>query len=104
MYAPTFNPVTMSTTTVQTQKIQPDIKYYSDFSNYQLRTERLKAQRPSRVNLPPGFPQKLEGHAVWEGKDFTDNKQQTLFLDEDNLKEIHQAFLTFKGEYQSPKT
>ena len=86
----------MSTTTTQTQ---PDISYHPDFTKFQLRTERLKQQRPSNVGLPAGFPQKLQGPIVWEGKDFTDEMEWTLSLNEEQLKEIHNALVNFKGQW-----
>jgi hypothetical protein len=86
----------MSTTEIQTQAQQPDISYHPDPAKYKLRTERLKSQRP-KAGLPTGFPKQLKGPIVWEGKDFTDEKQWTLCLSEDNLKEIHEALLYFKS-------
>jgi hypothetical protein len=88
----------MSTTATETQAKQPDITYHPDFTNFQLRTERLKSQRPSNIGLPAGFPEKLEGPIVWEGKDFTDDKQWTLSLNEENLEEIYNALVHFKGQ------
>lgn len=88
----------MSTTATQTQ---PDISYHPDFTKFQLRTERLKNQRPPNAGLPPGFPKKLEGPIVWEGKDFTNESEWTLPLNEENLEEIHNALLYFKGQWFS---
>lgn len=80
-----------------TQK-QPDISYHPNFEKYQLRTERLKPQRPANSSLPPGFPTQLTGGLVWEGKDFTDENQWTLSLTDSQLEEIHKALLTFKSK------
>ena len=82
-------------TLTQTQT-QPDISYHPDFEKYQLRTERLKPFRKEKSSLPPGFPQQLTGPLVWEGKDFTDEKQWTFSLIEEHLEEIHNALQHFK--------
>ena len=88
----------MPITVTQTQARQPDISYHPDLAKYKLRTERLKDQR-STTGLPAGFPSKLTGPIVWEGKDFTDEKQWTLSLNEEQLEEIHEALLHCKGSW-----
>jgi hypothetical protein len=75
---------------------QPDISYHPDFEKYKLRTERLKPQRPANSSLPTGFPAQLTGGLVWEGKDFTDEKQWTLSLNDSQLQGIHKALEHFK--------
>jgi len=75
---------------------QPDISYHPDFKKYQLRTERIKARLPQGVKLPPKFPEKLTGPLVWEGKDFTDERDWTFVLSDAQLKEIHDALVHFK--------
>lgn len=84
---------------------QPDISYHPDFDKYQLRTERLKAQRPADVGLPVGFPAQLTGPLVWEGQDFSDESQWTLSLNEAQLREIHNALGHFKSKIylEAPK-
>ncbi|TVY33449.1 Taurine hydroxylase-like protein [Lachnellula subtilissima] len=77
---------------------QPDISYHPNFEKYQLRTERLKPQRPVNPSLPTGFPAQLTGGLVWEGKDFTDENQWTLSLTDSQLQEIHEALLKFKSQ------
>jgi hypothetical protein len=81
-----------------TQK-QPDISYHPNFEKYQLRSERLKALRPANSGLPTGFPEQLRGPLVWEGKDFTDEKEWTFSLNESQLEEIHQALVHFKSGF-----
>ncbi|KAF4628700.1 hypothetical protein G7Y89_g9450 [Cudoniella acicularis] len=76
---------------------QPDISYHPDIEKFQLRTERLKAQRSPNSSLPNGFPAELTGPLVWEGKDFKDENQWTFSLDGPQLDEIHQALVHFKG-------
>jgi hypothetical protein len=78
---------------------QPDISYHPDFEKYQLRTERLKAQRPSNPSLPTAFPQELTGPLVWEGHDFTDESEWTFTLSEKQLDEIQNALDSFKRKY-----
>jgi len=77
---------------------QPDISYHPDFEKFQLRTERLKAQRSSNSGLPTGFPAQLTGPLVWEGKDFTDENEWTFSLTEPQVEEIHKALEHFKCE------
>jgi len=78
-----------------TQK-QPDISYHPDYTKFNLRTERLKFERPSIPQLPPEFPRKLTGPLVWEGKDFTDEKDWTFVLTPEHLDEIENALVHFK--------
>jgi hypothetical protein len=77
---------------------QPDISYHPDFEKYQLRIQRLKPFRPAHYSLPTGFPAQLTGPLVWEGKDFTDEKEWTFSLDESQLEEIDKALVHFKCE------
>jgi hypothetical protein len=79
---------------------QPDISYHPDFEKFQLRTERLRAQREPDSSLPRGFPSELAGPLVWEGNDFRDESQWTFSLDESQHGEIHQALLHFKGMFK----
>jgi len=39
----------------------------------------------------------MKGELVWEGKDYTDEKQWTLVLTEDHLVEIDDALKAFRG-------
>jgi len=92
----------MTATLTQTQT-QPDISYHPDFQKFQLRTERLKATRKADSSLPPGFPEQLTGPLVWEGEDFTDEKQWTFSLTEAHLEDIHNALQHFKCKITQPK-
>ncbi|KAH8588822.1 hypothetical protein B0O99DRAFT_524380 [Bisporella sp. PMI_857] len=87
----------MTSTITQTDTKQPDISYHPDFVKFQLRTERVKAQLSKDAGLPPNFPQRLTGPLVWEGKDFTDDRDWTLVLSEDHLGEIENALSYFKS-------
>jgi len=40
----------------------------------------------------------MKGELVWEGKDYTDEKQWTLVLTEDHLVEIDDALKAFRGK------
>jgi hypothetical protein len=77
---------------------QPEISYHPDFEKYQLRTERLKPLRPAQPSLPHGFPAQLTGGLVWEGKDFTDESQWTLSLNDSQIGEIHDALRQFQSQ------
>ena len=85
----------MATTIIQSQ---PDISYHPDYNKFQLRTERLKPERPPNPQLPSGFPKKLTGPLVWEGKDFKDEHELTFILNSEHISEIHNALLHFKCE------
>lgn len=87
----------MATEVITAQK-QPDISYHPDLAKYQARTERLKQQRLPEVGLPAGFPEELHSPLVWEGKDFADEKEWTLVLDEAQLQEVRDALAHFKCE------
>ena len=76
---------------------QPDITYQPDFEKYQRRIERLKPHRPPSSSLPAGFPSQLTGELVWDGKDFTDEKDWTLSLTSTQLEEIRHAVEHFKS-------
>jgi hypothetical protein len=80
---------------------QPDISYHPDFQKYQIRTESLKAHRASEPKIPGLFPVQLTGPLVWEGKDFTDEREWTFSLDESQLNEIRNALAYFTCELQN---
>ncbi|KAK6498347.1 hypothetical protein TWF481_010938 [Arthrobotrys musiformis] len=90
---------------------QPDIEYHPNPAKYHTRTQlRLNAD-PNLPNkpLPSGFPARVEGPIVWEGKDWTDEKQWVYELSLAELKEIEDAVEYFKGlniplGHISPKT
>ncbi|KAG0647274.1 hypothetical protein D0Z07_7059 [Hyphodiscus hymeniophilus] len=65
----------------RTTTVQPDISYHPDYTKFRLRTERLKEERPPNIGLPAYF---------------TDETEWTLSLNEQNLKEIHEALVHFK--------
>ena len=83
-------------TTTATTQTQPDISYHPDAEKFRLRTERLKAKRIASPGLPPSFPEKLTGGLVWEGKDFTDERDWIFSLNEEHLGEINEALAHFK--------
>ncbi|KAK6360971.1 hypothetical protein TWF730_007086 [Orbilia blumenaviensis] len=78
---------------------QPDIEYHPDATKYHARTALRLQQDPELVNtpLPSGFPSKVEGPIVWEGKQWTDEKQWVYELSEVELKEIDNAVKHFQG-------
>jgi hypothetical protein len=78
---------------------QPDIQYHPDLVKYKERTTRRLHQNPDllEANLPPGFPDKVEGPIVWEGKDWTNEDQWVYKLSNDELQEINDALKYFEG-------
>lgn len=92
----------MSATQTQTLAHQPDISYHPDFQKYQLRSERIRPPNASNSKLPEGFPQYLTGPLVWEGLDWTDERQWTLVLSQQDREEIDGALKKFKCELKSP--
>ncbi|KAK6514634.1 hypothetical protein TWF281_004832 [Arthrobotrys megalospora] len=77
---------------------QPDIEYHPDPAKYATRTLLRLQNDPSlrETPLPPGFPEKVEGPIVWEGKDWTDEKQWVYELSAVELKEIDDAIKYFR--------
>ncbi|KAK0434047.1 uncharacterized protein EV420DRAFT_1282790 [Desarmillaria tabescens] len=78
---------------------QPDISYHPDKAKYHARTARRLAEDPSlpEVALPEGFPPRVEGPIVWEGKDWTSEDQWVYQLRDAELEEIDRALQYFKG-------
>lgn len=78
---------------------QPDIDYHPDEAKYRARTVRQLAANPDRVRqpLPEGFPAKVEGPIVWEGKDWKGEHQWVYRLSASELQEIDDALAHFKG-------
>lgn len=78
---------------------QPDIDYHPDEAKYRARTARQLAANPDRVRqpLPEGFPAKVEGPIVWEGKDWKGEHQWVYRLSTSELQEIDGALAHFKG-------
>ncbi|KAF9013811.1 Clavaminate synthase-like protein [Hymenopellis radicata] len=91
----------MSTTLTETISAPqaPDIGYHPDEAKWRARTAQRLAQDPKlrSVPLPEGFPAKVEGPIVWEGKDWTDESQFVYRLSTAELKEINEALAHFKG-------
>ncbi|KAK6330039.1 hypothetical protein TWF718_003467 [Orbilia javanica] len=78
---------------------QPDIEYHPDPAKYHARVGlRLKADPAlPETSLPPGFPDKVEGPIVWEGKDWTDERQWVYELSGAELSEVEDAVEYFKS-------
>lgn len=81
---------------------QPDISYHPNEAQYHARTGRRLAADPSLpfLPLPPGFPARVEGPIVWEGKDWTSEGQWVYRLSKAELWEIDDAVAHFKGAYR----
>ncbi|KAJ3797746.1 hypothetical protein GGU11DRAFT_756479 [Lentinula aff. detonsa] len=77
---------------------QPDICYHPDEAKYKQRTARRLAENPSllKSRLPSGFPSKVEGPIVWEGKDWTSQDQWVFHLTPAQLQEIDDGLAYFK--------
>ena len=78
---------------------QPDIDYHPDLAKYKACTARRLEQNPEllKATLPPGFPAKVEGPIVWEGKDWTSEEQWVYKLRDEELQEIEEAMKHFEG-------
>ncbi|KAJ3564870.1 hypothetical protein NP233_g8014 [Leucocoprinus birnbaumii] len=78
---------------------QPDIDYHPDLAKYKARTARRLEENPEllKMSLPLGFPAKVEGPIVWEGKDWTNEDQWVYQLSEEDLQEIEQGMKHFEG-------
>ncbi|KAF8636290.1 hypothetical protein AX17_003657 [Amanita inopinata Kibby_2008] len=76
---------------------QPDIGYQPDEAKWRARTARRLAEDPSLPTspLPEGFPRQVDSPLVWEGKDFTDEKEWVYQLSADQLVEIDNAVKHF---------
>lgn len=87
-----------------TAEKQPDISYHPDEAKWRARTARRLAEDPTLPNqpLPEGFPAKVEGPIVWEGKDFTSEDQWVVKLTEEQLQEIDDALKHFKSKPPPP--
>ena len=81
---------------------QPDIEYHPDETKFRARTARRLAEDPSlpSTGLPAGYPQKVEGPIVWEGKDWQSEDQWVYNLTPSELQEIDDALVHFKGRDQ----
>lgn len=79
---------------------QPDISYHPDEAKWKARTARRLADDPTLPNqpLPQGFPARVDGPIVWEGKDFTSEDQWVVKLTEAQLQEIDDGLRHFKSK------
>ncbi|KAG5650327.1 hypothetical protein H0H81_012613 [Sphagnurus paluster] len=78
---------------------QPDIGYDPDETKWKARTARRLLENPSLPNtpLPEGFPKKLVSPLMWEGKDWTEEKQWVYEMTPEHLKEIDEAVKHFRS-------
>ncbi|KAJ3815406.1 hypothetical protein EV368DRAFT_30549 [Lentinula lateritia] len=79
--------------------VQPDISYHPDEVKYKQRTARRLTENPNlpKSQLPSGFPSKVEGPIVWEGKDWISEDQWVFHLSPAQLQEIDDALAHFKA-------
>ena len=92
--------LTTKMTSVDHDLNQPDIEYHPDYEKYLQRRARRLAENPKLrdVPLPSGFPKRVEGPIVWEGKDWTSEGQWVYRLSELEMKEIDDALAYFRSK------
>lgn len=78
---------------------QPDIAYHPDEAKWRARTARRLTEDPTlpKQPLPKGFPERVDGPIVWEGKDFIHEDQWIVNLTENQLHEIDGALRHFQS-------
>lgn len=72
--------------------------YHPNLETYLQRKSRRLAENPNdlpKSPLPPGFPEQVDGPAVWEGNDWVGEDQWVYHLSETELKEISDALRHF---------
>lgn len=87
------------TETITSNNQQPDISYHPDEAKYRARTAQRLSQDPTlpQAALPDGFPSKVEGPIVWEGKDWNNEDQWVYKLSPADLQEIDDALAHFRS-------
>lgn len=76
---------------------QPDIAYTPDVEKYRSRTKRrLATEKLDDQTLPAGFPAKLQGDFVWEGKTVANDYDWIYELSGTEISEIEEALEHFK--------
>lgn len=95
----TATPSTLSTRSDKNTQTQPDISYAPDRERWTTRTAQRLAEDPTllSIQLPEGFPRKLDSALVWEGKDWKNESQWVYNLSPADLKEIDEAVRHFHG-------
>ncbi|KAH9888307.1 TfdA family taurine catabolism dioxygenase TauD [Xylariomycetidae sp. FL2044] len=94
--ATTTETVTWVTPAARPPPGQPDIDYPPDYDKWQARAARRRAAG-NLPGLPNGFPEKLAGPMVWEGKTVAETYDWTYVLDSKQLAEIDEAVAHFKS-------
>jgi hypothetical protein len=89
--------------TPTTAEAQPDIAYHPDEAKWRARTARRLAADPTlpKQPLPQGFPERVDGPIVWEGKHFTHEDQWVVKLTDAQLQEIDDALRHFQSKRSS---
>lgn len=77
----------------------PVIEYHPDYAEYLQQSARRLAENPSLldISLPFGFPGRVEGPIIWEGKDWQGEHQWVYQMNDAELEEIDGALQYFKG-------
>ncbi|KAI1367769.1 TfdA family taurine catabolism dioxygenase TauD [Xylaria arbuscula] len=96
--------MTMSTATITSTVLeapappgQPDISYHPDYDKWQARIARRLREDNLQKSVPDGFPEKLIGDLVWDGRTVADKYDWTFVFTPEHLTEIDQALAHFKG-------
>ncbi|KAJ7063600.1 hypothetical protein C8F01DRAFT_1279522 [Mycena amicta] len=92
----------MTTQTITVPK-QPDISYHPDEEKFRARTARRLAEDRTLLQqpLPAGFPARIDGPIVWEGKDWTEESQWVYNLSQQQLEEIDHALAHFNSNRET---
>lgn len=81
---------------------QPDIGYYPNFAQYELRSQRRARHETLETQIPPGCPTEIHSETVW-GASIIDSPERWLFrLKTEQIDEICDALQNFKGSNVPP--
>ncbi|KAL1612590.1 hypothetical protein SLS60_000819 [Paraconiothyrium brasiliense] len=76
---------------------QPDIDYAPNYEKWQARAARRLAAGGLETKVPNGFPEKMEGKLVWDGKTLAGAYDWTYVLKDEQLAEIDEAVAYFQA-------
>jgi hypothetical protein len=76
---------------------QPDIEYIPNYEKYLARVKRRIENEALQKTLPSGFPKRLDGDLVWDGRDIAEKYDWVYELSTNEIEEIEQGLKHFKG-------
>lgn len=76
-----------------------DIEYEIDEQKYLARSKARMAAGGLPTEVPPGWPQKLEGPLVWSSNDFPNEDEYVYTLTDDDKTELLYALHSFKSKF-----